>query len=301
MKTSLAALAIGLGAALCAAPRTAGAQTTMDTVVAVRPGARFELQNISGTVQVRVTRRAEIRIHAEYDRARIEVDASPTAVSVRTIPRRNGGDADYTVEVPANTPLTVNGVSSDIDVQGVCGEAELQSVSGDVKLACAQGNVSITSTSGDVSLTDGRGRVEISSISGDVTVRGARADVAAHSVSGEVLLDRVEGQEVTAEAVSGEISFAGPIKDGGRYRFQSHSGDVTLRPEGALNATISVSTFSGDLESDFPITLSGGGHRNSPREFEFTVGSGSARLTLSSFSGTIYLRRGGAPSREEEQ
>lgn len=300
MKTPLAALAIGLGVALLAAPRPAGAQTTMDTVVAVRPGARFELQNISGTVQVRTTRRTEIRIHVEYDRARIELDASPSAVSVRTVPRRNGGDAAYTVEVPANTPLTVNGVSSDIDVQGVCGEAELQSVSGDVHLACAQGNVSVASVSGDVTLTDARGRVEISSTSGDVTARGARADLAAHSVSGDVLLDRVEGQEVTAETVSGEVSFAGPIREGGRYRFQSHSGDVTIHPDGALNATISVSTFSGDLESDFPVTLTRGG-RLRPREFEFTVGSGSARLSLSSFSGTIYLRRGGAPSREEEQ
>jgi len=301
MKTPLAALAIGLGAALLAAPQPAGAQTTMDTVVAVRSGARFELQNISGTVQVRTTRRAEIRVHVEYDRARIEFDASPSAVSVRTVPRRNGGDAAYTIEVPANTPLTVNGISSDIDVQGVCGEAELQSVSGDVRLACAQGNVSVTSVSGDVTLTDARGRVEVSSTSGDVTVRGAHADLAAHSVSGDVLLERIEGQEITAETVSGEVGFAGPIREGGRYRFQSHSGDVTIHPDGALNATISVSTFSGDLESDFPVTLTRGG-RLRPREFEFTVGSGSARLSLSSFSGTIYLRRGGAaPAREEEQ
>jgi hypothetical protein len=301
MKTSLAALAIGLGAALLAAPRPAGAQSTMDTVVAVRPGARFELQNISGTVQVRTTRRAEIRVHVEYDRARIEFDASPSAVSVRTVPRRNGGDAAYTIEVPANTPLTVNGISSDIDVQGVCGEADLQSVSGDVHLTCAQGNVSVTSVSGDVTLADARGRVEISATSGNVTVRGARAELAAHSVSGDVLLERIEGQEVTAETVSGEVSFAGPIREGGRYRFQSHSGDVTIHPDGALNAMISVSTFSGDLESDFPVTLTRGGHVRS-REFEFTVGNGSARLTLSSFSGTIYLRRAGAaPSREEEQ
>jgi DUF4097 and DUF4098 domain-containing protein YvlB len=300
MKISRAALAIGLGAALLAAPRPAAAQTTMDTVVAVRPGARFELQNIAGTVQIRTTRRAEIRVHVEYDRARIEFDASPSAVSVRTVPQRNGGDAAYTIEVPVNTPLTVNGISSDIDVQGVCGEAELQSVSGDVHLTCAQGNVSVTSVSGDVILTDARGRVEISSTSGDVAVRGARADLAAHSVSGDVLLERIEGQEVTAETVSGEVGFAGPIREGGRYRFQSHSGDVTIRPDGALNATISVSTFSGDLESDFPVTLARGRHVRS-REFEFTVGSGNARLQLASFSGTIYLRRAGAPSREEEQ
>lgn len=299
MNTPILALAVGLGTVLLAAPRPAGAQTTLDTTLAVRAGARFELQNLSGAVRIRATRRQEIRIHVEYDRARIEIDASSSLVSVRTVPRRNGGDADYTVEVPANTPLTVNGISSDVDVQGVCGEAELQSLSGDVRLTCAQGNVSATSVSGDVVVADARGRLEVGSTSGDVTVQGARADVSAHSVSGDVVLARVEGQDIGAESVSGEISFAGPVLEGGRYRFQSHSGDVVIRPDGALNATISVSTFSGDLESDYTVTLSQG--RRRAREFEFIVGNGGARVTLASFSGTIYLRRGGAPGKDEEE
>ena len=297
MRMKLVAMAAGLAAALCA-PR-ADAQT-LDTTVAVRAGARLELQNISGTVQVRATRRSDVRIHVEYDRARIEIDASPTLVQVRTVPRRGMGDADYTIEVPTGTVLAVNAVSSDIDVRDVCAEAELQSVSGEVRLACAQGNVSVQSVSGDVTVSDVRGRLEATAISGGLTVTNARADVAAHSVSGDVVLDRVEGQDVSAETVSGDVSFGGPIHEGGRYRFQSHSGDLTIRPAGALNATISVSTFSGDLDSDFPVTLTPG-HGIRPREFEFTVGNGNARLSLSSFSGTIYLRRGGPAPHQEEQ
>jgi len=298
MKTKCIAILAGVAAVLLA-PR-AGAQT-LDTSVAVRAGARLELQNISGSVQIRATRRADVRIHVEYDRARIEIDASPSSVQIRTVPRRGMGDADYTIEVPVGMGLTVNAVSSDIDVRDVCGEAELQSVSGEVRLACAQGNISVLSVSGDVTAGDVRGRLEVTSTSGDVTVHNARADVTAHSVSGDVLLDRVEGQDVSVETVSGEVGFSGPIREGGRYRFQSHSGDVTIRPDGALNATISVSTFSGDLESDFPVTLTPGPTRFRPREFEFTVGNGNARLGLSSFSGTIYLRRGGSAGREEEQ
>jgi DUF4097 and DUF4098 domain-containing protein YvlB len=299
MKTSIPALAVGLVALLCAAPQPAGAQT-LDTTLAVRPGARFELQNVAGTVEIRGTRRQEIRIRVEYDRARIEIEGSPSAVQVRTVPRRGMGEAQYTIELPTGTALTVNSISSDIDVQGVCGEAELQSFSGEVRLACGQGNVSVQSLSGDVTVSDVRGRLEAGSTSGSVIVQNVRADVAAHSASGDLTLQRVEGQDVSAETVSGEVEFSGPIREGGRYRFQSHSGDVTIHPDGALNATISVSTFSGDLESDFPVTLARGRHVRS-REFEFTVGTGSARLAMASFSGTIYLRRGGAPGREEDQ
>jgi len=298
MKTSILAIAAGL-AALLSGPR-AEAQT-LDTTVAVRAGARLELQNISGTVQIRATRRQDVRIHVEYERARIEIDASPTHVEIRTVPRRGMGDADYTIEVPAEMGLTVNAVQSDIDVRDVCGEAELQSVSGEVRLACARGIVSVQSVSGDVTVSDVRGRLEATAISGSLTVTDVRADVAAHSVSGDISLDRVDGQDISAETVSGDVSFAGPIHDGGRYRFQSHSGDLTVRPDGALNAIVGVSTFSGDLESDYPVTLTPGGRRMSPREFEFTVGSGNARLSLGSFSGTIYLRRGAAAGREEEE
>lgn len=298
MKTSVLAIAAAL-AALPLAPR-ARAQT-LDTTVAVRAGARLELQNISGTVQIRATRRQDVRIHAEYDRARIEIDASPTHVEIRTVPRHGMGDADYTIEVPLEMGLAVNAVQSDIDVRDVCGEAELQSVSGEVHLACARGIVSVQSVSGDVTVTDVRGRLEATAISGSLTVSNVRADVAAHSVSGDIALDRVDGQDISAETVSGDVSFAGPVHDGGRYRFQSHSGDLTIRPDGALNASVEVSTFSGDLESDYPVTLAPGGRRMSPREFQFTVGSGGARLSLGSFSGTIYLRRGGAAGRDEEE
>jgi DUF4097 and DUF4098 domain-containing protein YvlB len=298
MKTRLIALTAGLAAALLAPE--AGAQT-LDTTIAVRAGARLDLQNISGSVQIRATRRSDVRIHVEYDRARIEIDASSSGIELRTVPRRGMGDADYRIEVPVGMGITVNGVNSDIDVRDVCGEAELQSVSGEVTLACAQGNVSAQSVSGDVTVRDVRGRLEATAISGDLTVTGARADVAAHTVSGDVVLDRIEGQDVSAETVNGDVSFSGPIREGGRYRFQSHSGDLTIRPDGALNATVSVSTFSGDLESDFPVTLTPGSGPFRPREFEFTVGGGSARLSLSSFSGTIYLRRGAQGPRDEEE
>jgi DUF4097 and DUF4098 domain-containing protein YvlB len=116
-----------------------------------------------------------------------------------------------------------------------------------------------------------------------------------------VALERVDGQDVRAETVSGDIGFSGSIHDGGRYAFHSHSGDLTVRPDGELSAIVSVSTFSGDMESDWPMTINPGGGPVHPREWEFTIGAGSARMSLESFSGTIYLRRGGAASRRGDR
>jgi DUF4097 and DUF4098 domain-containing protein YvlB len=275
------------------------AAQTLDTTLNVRSGARLSVSNLSGTITIQSWRRSAIRVEAEYDQARVEIDDSPSHVRVRTVARRGHSEVDYVITVPERTAVEAGGISSDIQVEDVCGEAILNSVSGDVSLRCAEGDVTVQSVSGDVMVADVRGRVDVGSTSGDVAVSEVRGEASARSVSGEILLDGIEGDAAEAETVSGDIVFAGPIRERGRYRFESHSGDVIVRVAGNLNATIGVSTFSGELESDFPIVLSQGGRAG--REWEFTLGSGSARLNLRSFSGTIYLRRGtGARPRREE-
>ncbi|HVO35404.1 MAG TPA: DUF4097 family beta strand repeat-containing protein [Gemmatimonadales bacterium] len=297
MKRFAAVVAI---AVLAFAPRALTAQS-VDSTFAVRSGAHFELQSVSGSVHIRAWNRPQIRVQAESDGARVDLDASPGGVSVRAMPRRGEGDVDFTISVPVGTPLEVHAISADVDASAVCGPVRLGSISGGVTLACATGDVEVESVSGDVSASDIRdGHTEISSTSGDVQVRQAKGSLSAHSVSGDVTLERVDGDDVGVETVSGEIGFSGPIHDNGRYRFHSHSGDVTVRPDGDLNATVDVSTFSGDLESDWPITITPGpGRRMHGQDWEFTVGNGGARLTLGSFSGTIYLRRGSSPRRED--
>lgn len=288
---AVCALALGAG--------TLSAQS-LDTTISVRSGTRLSVSNIAGSITVRAGGRQRIRVQAQFDRARVQIDESPGQLSVRTLSRRGDAEVEYMFTVPAGTALDLNAVSSDVDVGGVCGAANVNSVSGSVALVCAAGDVTVQSVSGDVTVSDVRGPLDAGSVSGEVTVRGARGDVNAHTVSGEIMMAEIDGTDVSAETVSGEIFFSGRIADDGRYRFEAHSGDVTVRVAGNLNATIAVSTFSGDFESDFPIVLNPG--RRPSREWEFTQGSGSARLRLRSFSGTIYLRRGAggaAPRREE--
>jgi DUF4097 and DUF4098 domain-containing protein YvlB len=297
-RTSLRACAALLGTALAGVPALP-AQNTVDTTIAVRGAAQLSVANMSGEVHVRAWERAQVRVVAAYDRARVEVSATGNRVNVRTSPWRGDADVNYTISVPAGSSVEINGVSTDVDVNGVCGQASIQTVSGDVTAACLTGDASVTSVSGDVTVSDVRGNLEVGSTSGDIIVRGARGDVTANGVSGDVTLSDMAGGMVSGETVSGDITYAGRIADNGRYHFQSHSGDVELRIAGMPSATVEVSTFSGDFESDFPVQLQPGS-RISPREWQFQLGSGSARLKLESFSGTVSLRRGSAtPNREE--
>jgi hypothetical protein len=57
------------------------------------------------------------------------------------------------------------------------------------------------------------------------------------------------------------------------------------------NASVAVSTFNGEFESEFPVPLS---ETRKGKGFNFTLGSGSAQVTLESFQGTIQLVRPGS-------
>jgi hypothetical protein len=54
---------------------------------------------------------------------------------------------------------------------------------------------------------------------------------------------------------------------------------------------VSVATFNGDFTSEFPVTLT---ETRKGKRFSFTLGTGSAQMTLESFQGTIELVRPGS-------
>jgi hypothetical protein len=109
-------------------------------------------------------------------------------------------------------------------------------------------------------------------------------------------LRNVRSKYVRVESVSGSVEFDGRTETGGRYDFASHSGDVRLWLPAALGAMIAVETFSGTIDSDFPITLQPGQRHG--KQFEFQVGDGGARIDATSFSGGIYIQRGTGRDRE---
>src|SRR5690606_35901216 len=114
--------------------------------------------------------------------------------------------------------------------------------------------------------------------------------------SGELSLLGLRSRNVTARSTSGDIDFAGTISGDGRYQFNSHSGELRLSLPDDVGAEFSVRTFSGELDSAFPVTL-GGRNRTSSRSMEFTLGAGGARITAETFSGDVTLRRAGGRSR----
>ncbi len=129
-----------------------------------------------------------------------------------------------------------------------------------------------------------------SSVSGDVSIDGAHGDIRATSVSGDVRLEHLHASSVHATSVSGTLDVrVDELTGRGDLYFHSVSGDVTLEVPKAFGADLSLTTVSGDINSDFPITL-GGSNRWSRRRLEARIGDGGRRLDVSTVSGDLRLR-----------
>ncbi len=279
------ALLAGLAAAAALAAAPAARAQDADHFSwhgALARGKTLELSGISGSIRVEASTgtevqvtavkrgpaddRAEVRILTEQDDGGVTICAaygrsgSCGRGNNHSHVRDNEASVDFVARVPAGVVFEGSMVSGDVEVAGLTAS------------------------------------VQVNSVSGDVAVRHVHGNVSAHTVSGRATLEAVDGQRVEGNSVSGDVEFGGPVLENGRYSFHSVSGNLTLRVDGSLNAHVSISTVSGDMESDFPVTVGGGG-RFGRRNLDFTVGSGNARIELSSVSGDFHLRRAGAAGR----
>ena len=269
------------------------AQSRIDTTFAFNRTGVVDLTQISGDVVVTSWDRAEARVraYAERGRVRSSLSSSRLSLDIESV-RGRVGDSRFEVTVPIGVRVIARSTSGDVSVRGTKGSVEATSTSGDVEVTDAADRIVIESVSGDVRASQLAGQVRSESVSGTIELRDVSGDVRAETTSGDVLLTRVVSRNVVTTTVSGELEYEGTIDASGRYEFHAHSGDIRLEIPETTSAQFTVETFSGSLDTEFALTLQPGQRSTSrPRRFEFTLGTGSARVTAESFSGDIVLVR----------
>ena len=268
-------------------------QSRIDTTFAFSRTGVVDLTQISGDVVVTAWDRGEARIraYAERGRVRSSLSSSRLTLEIESV-RGRVGDSKFELSVPVGVRVIARSTSGDVSVKGTKGAVEARSTSGDVTVTEATDRIILESVSGDVRGSQLTGEVRGESVSGTIEIRDANGEVRAETTSGDVSLLGVTSRSVFATTVSGEVEYDGTIDANGRYEFHSHSGDIRLEIPEATGAQFTVATFSGSLDSEFTLTLQPGQRSTGrPRRFEFTLGSGSARVTAESFSGDIVLAR----------
>lgn len=274
---------------------------------------KLYLSNVSGQIEVMTWKEAQVKIEAvktskagtlakaKENAAQVTIEVTKDADLVRVetkYPKRSGGfwggdsinvSVDYKLWVPDTAAVELKSVSGDVRVAAIGGHARVSCVSGNVDLLGAAG-ADIDLVSGELTLENIAGDAYLKTVSGNIDVTRVKGSVEAEAVSGDIdLRDISEAQTVSAKNVSGNITYAGKIKAGGRYEIKTHSGDVRMTIPADSAFDFEANTFSGDIDSDFEIQVVG---KISPREIRGTVGKGGATVKLKSFSGNVELKKG---------
>ena len=273
-----------------------------DTTVAANGANRLDLDNAGGRIHVMTWNRDEIRIQAEHSsRTRVEVRHRRGAVTIEAESRRGPTTiVDYEITVPRSMDLRLEGMFSDIVVDGSDGEVTAETMQGNITIRGGAGHVRASSTTGSVRVEDAQGTIDIETVADDIRIVDSSGDIAAESVGGSIILEGVDATSVEVGTVGGRIIYSGALHDGGEYFFGTHGGTIQIAIPASSNVDITAATVHGTISSDLP---------GAPQSFRrgerasFTIGSGAATLEAETFGGRIRLRRlgaaGGAELREE--
>jgi hypothetical protein len=247
----------------------------VDTLVTVRPGTELQVANFAGEVRVLGWNRNAVRIQTEAPGRQVVVLKHEDGVLlVKAYSKRTAQQSmDLEFMVPSWMDLDISGIHTDVGISGTKGKVRVETVHGDIVVSGGRGQIVLNAVNQDIHLTDASGTV------------------VSETVNGDLVLQRIASDSVDVSTVNGEIYYEGTIKDKGVYRLTSHNGDIAFAMPKGANAVVNVSTFAGEFSSEFPVTLT---ETKPGRRFCFTMGTGSAKVELESFQGTIEIFRPGS-------
>jgi len=223
----------------------------------------------------------------------------------------NAQDFQKTYQLPAGGFVRIGNISGDIRVAGYEGSGivvtgvktgadrdriTIEDVSSpdriEIKVRYPQGGTGDASVDFEIKVPRSvRYNFEkLYSVSGSISVTGVTAQIRAETVSGNVDVLDVAGV-VSASTVSGSVTVEIKRLDGGGdMKFQSVSGNVTVKAPANLDADVDMATISGGLKTDFPIEVVE--PRYGPgRSAKGRIGAGMRNLHIRSVSGRVSLSR----------
>jgi DUF4097 and DUF4098 domain-containing protein YvlB len=270
--------------------------------VPVTKGTRLVLTNNAGEVSVRSWDRDAVKIEASHgERQSVQVETADQTMRIRSRAGRGpSGLVDFQITVPRWMPVNLTGSYLEATIEGTTAEVTVETVQGSVRVVGGSGAVSARSVMGTITVDKASGRVQATSVNEGIRLTNVSGDVVAETTNGDIVIDAAQTSSLEASTVNGDITFNGTMRESGAYRLTTHSGDVRVGLGGVANATVFVRTFQGDFSSDFPIQLPEGQSRNSgSKRFNFTLGTGSARIEVQSFNGDIHLGRRSVASQQD--
>jgi len=264
----------------------------------VAPGAEISVETLAGSLTIEGTTGGVLEVTGTLgdgvEELEIDVDDEDGEIYIEVV-----FDEDYhgkqtettnlTIRMPADSPLSVETVSSSITVSGMRSALDLETVSGVIKVSGTPEVLDVENVSGSVKVETAPSGSSVESVSGQIEIGMVLGEFDASNVSGNISIKDGTLGEADMETVSGNITCYAVPGPSGDIDMETMSGTITLVADSGAAASYELSTFSGSIANDFGPEA----HRTSKytpgKELSFNTGHGGPSISLTSFSGTIKL------------
>ncbi len=242
------------------------------------------VKNSSGRVEVKSWGKQEVMVVANQigKSADVETEQAGSRVEIVTHMLNDsarGADmqVDYQILVPEETTLQVRTDSGSIVVESVHGGLTFETIAADVNLKGVGGEIVVTTADGSIvcSMCDG-------------------SSFKAETVRGSVQLMQPIMDTIRVHTTAGNIFFDGDFLRHGLYVLKSDTGNSEVRFGLASSFDLTARSEHGSVISQANLQPDKHGAHKLPvpkfgNALAGTIGSGNAKVELSSFSGTIKI------------
>jgi DUF4097 and DUF4098 domain-containing protein YvlB len=243
------------------------------------------IQNVAnGRIEVKSWKNSEVVVSASQgsDKVGLDMEQADDRIEVTaSILNASAQESDLSeniqLTVPEETELQIKTQTGLIYVEQVLGDMKLESVAGDVHLKEVSGYIIVHTTGGSLICTQCAGKLDFNTISGNA----------------QILQPALKN--VNLVTMTGNILFDGDFIRTGIYSMKSGRGLVEVRFAGTDSFDLNARTSSGTVDNRAEAFLKPDSHgiKHSASKYAKglfgSVGSGLAKVELSSFSGTIRI------------
>jgi DUF4097 and DUF4098 domain-containing protein YvlB len=255
----------------------------IEQTFAAEPDSVVEIRNLNGRVtlqswnqpQVKVValrRSRAVEVHLEQNANHIHIHTHLLQASTPASER----SVDMEVWAPANANLEIHLEAGMLQVENFTRDINVEAVAATVLLRNVSGHTSVQTLNGSIRGERCSGRIE------------------ATSISGSLEFSDMTSRFLVARTTSGDIYYEGNFRPGGSYDFLNHEGSIELRVPANASFELRANSVKGEVENELPITSHQHGRLPRPstaRSLLGTVQTGEAMVRVTSFSGTIRLRK----------
>jgi DUF4097 and DUF4098 domain-containing protein YvlB len=277
--------ALGAGVLLLPCAFVQAAPQHFEKHFAVKGRPVIVLQNVAnGRIEVKSSKNSEVIVSATQVSNKIGIEAEQADERVDIIATvldnsapANELEANFQLTVPEEAELQLRTQTGLVYVEQVMGDMTLQSVAGDIHLKEVSGYIVVRTTGGSLVCTQCAGKLDFNSVSGNA----------------QVLQPGLTN--VTLFTMSGNILFDGDFIRTGIYTMKSGKGTVEVHFSGNDSFDLKAQTATGTVDNQAEAYLKPDSHGMRRMAAKFTkglfgtVGSGLAKVELSSYSGTIRI------------